>query len=209
MNGCNTTIILPRRTRHGELLFDTCGKFCVCSRKIALIGGGDMAVKTKIPLEKIMALKKRLQNLPPKDTGKTRDEAMEILAPVFQHALRKGYSLKELRGMSTEEGVFVALSALNEKKPKEQEAEVQKNAASGISPQKAAERQKSPEQGTHVQQADTGNTPSAPQTVGIPLEKRQPPVRKIAAEAGKNTAQADEQSAHAIIVKPDTPDEEL
>ncbi|MDR1947012.1 MAG: hypothetical protein LBQ51_07590 [Desulfovibrio sp.] len=46
-----------------------------------------MAVKTKIPLEKIMALKKRLHNLPPKDTGKTREEAMAILAPVFLNAL--------------------------------------------------------------------------------------------------------------------------
>jgi hypothetical protein len=169
-----------------------------------------MAVKTKIPLEKIMALKKRLHNLPPKDTGKTRDEAMEILAPVFQSALRKGYSLKELRVMSTEEGVIVALSALNEKKPKEPEAGIQESAAGGITPQKTAEGQKSSEQRTQVQQSDTnGNSPSVPQTGNTLLEKQQTPVRKIAAEAGKNTAQADEQSAHAIIIKPDTPDEEL
>ena len=87
-----------------------------------------MAVKTKIPLEKIMALKKRLRNLPPKDTGKTREEAMEMLAPVFQSALSKGYSLKELREMTTEGGVFLALSGLAEKKPKETEAGTRENA---------------------------------------------------------------------------------
>ena len=43
-----------------------------------------MAVKTRIPMEKIMAVKKKLQKLPPKDTGKTREEALEILAGDFQ-----------------------------------------------------------------------------------------------------------------------------
>ena len=39
-----------------------------------------MAVKTRIPMEKIMAVKKKLQKLPAKETGKTREEALEILA---------------------------------------------------------------------------------------------------------------------------------
>lgn len=168
-----------------------------------------MAVKTKIPLEKIMALKKRLHNLPPKDTGKTRDEAMEILAPVFQNALRKGYSLKELRGMSTEEGVFVALSALNEKKPKEPEAGIQENAANGASPRKAAEEQKSPEQGAEVQQADTNNTSSIPQNREENPPEPQTSARKIAAEAMQKLVKADDKPAHGFKIRPDTPDTEL
>ena len=32
-----------------------------------------MAVKTRIPMEKIMAVKKKLQKLPQKETGKTRE----------------------------------------------------------------------------------------------------------------------------------------
>ncbi len=69
-----------------------------------------MAVKTKISLEKISALKKRLQKLTAKDTGKSREEALEMLAEYFQNALRKRYSLKELRQISREEGVTVTLS---------------------------------------------------------------------------------------------------
>ena len=56
-----------------------------------------MAVKTKIPMEKIMAVKKKLQKLPVKETGKTREEALEMLAEDFQEALKKGYSVKEIR----------------------------------------------------------------------------------------------------------------
>ena len=71
-----------------------------------------MAVKTKIPMEKIMAVKKKLQKLPPKDTGKTRGEALEILAGDFQEALKKGYSLKEIREILGEEGVTLALGKM-------------------------------------------------------------------------------------------------
>jgi hypothetical protein len=142
-----------------------------------------MAVKTKIPLEKIMALKKRLHNLPPKDTGKTREEAMEILAPVFQSALSKGYSLKELRGMTTEEGVTLALSGLAEKKAGERKMLIQEN-------------------GENI---DLPASVNREQTAG----EQKISARKIAAEAMKTTAQAEEKSTHAIIVKPDTPDEEL
>ena len=59
-----------------------------------------MAVKTRIPMEKIMAVKKKLQKLPAKETGKTREEALEILAGDFQEALRKGYSVKGSSGFS-------------------------------------------------------------------------------------------------------------
>ena len=69
-----------------------------------------MAVKTRIPMEKIMAVKKKLQKLPTKETGKTREEALEILEGDFQEALKKGYSVKEIREILGEEGVTLALS---------------------------------------------------------------------------------------------------
>ena len=71
-----------------------------------------MAVKTKIPMEKILVIQKRLQKLPTKDTGKTREDALEILAGDFQEALKKGYSVKEIREILGEEGVTLALGKM-------------------------------------------------------------------------------------------------
>jgi hypothetical protein len=142
-----------------------------------------MAVKTKIPLKKIMALKKRLQNLPPKDTGKTREEAMEMLAEVFQSALRKGYSLQELRGITTEEGVTLALSKISGKKLHDREAPVQEPGCNGVPPGSPNEEQRPGERKNHVQQSTAG-------------------VRK-------NIVNADAKQDHGITIKPDTPDEEL
>lgn len=71
-----------------------------------------MAVKTKIPMEKILVIQKRLQKLPARETGKTREEALEILAGDFQEALKKGYSVKEIREILGEEGVTLALSKM-------------------------------------------------------------------------------------------------
>ena len=53
---------------------------------------------------------KKLQKLPTKETGKTREEALEMLAGDFQEALKKGYSVKEIREILGEEGVTLALS---------------------------------------------------------------------------------------------------
>ena len=168
-----------------------------------------MAVKTKIPLEKIMALKKRLQNLPPKDTGKTRDEAMEILAPVFQGALRKGYSLKELRGMTTEEGVTLALSALAEKKSGERKTPVQETEETATVSVAQDDESTIREQETKVQQADNGNTTSIPQNgEDNPAEPRTP-ARKIAAEAMQKLVKTEDKPAHGFKIRPDTPDTEL
>ena len=168
-----------------------------------------MAVKTKIPLEKIMALKKRLHNLPSKDTGKTRDEAMEILAPVFQSALRKGYSLKELRGMTTEEGVTLALAGLAEKKSGERKTPVQQTEESAAFSVAGDGGPTIREQETEIQQADDGDTASVPQTEDALSEKQQSPAGKIAVEAMKKFVKADEKPAHGFKVRPDTPDTEL
>ena len=74
-----------------------------------------MAVKTRIPMEKIMAVKKKVHKLPAKETGNTREEALEILAGDFQEALKKGYSVKEIREILGEEGVTLALGKISEK----------------------------------------------------------------------------------------------
>lgn len=87
-----------------------------------------MAEKAKIPLKKIEALKKRLQKLPLKDDVKSREEAVKILEASFQDALKKGYSLKELRTLFAEEGVALPLSLLK-KRHSRQEHSVQNSAA--------------------------------------------------------------------------------
>lgn len=75
-----------------------------------------MVVKTRIPMEKIMVVKKKLQKLPAKETGKTREEALEILAGDFQEALKRGYSVKEIREILGEEGITLALGKISEKR---------------------------------------------------------------------------------------------
>lgn len=77
--------------------------------------------KNKNPFEKIEALKKRLQKLPLKENVKSREEAVEILETSFQDALRKGYTLKELRALFTEEGVVLPLSLLKKRSTGKQE----------------------------------------------------------------------------------------
>ena len=88
-----------------------------------------MAEKTKIPLKKIEALKKRLQKLPLKDDVKSREEAVEILEASFHDTLQRGYTLKELRAMFAEEGVALPLSLLKKHPIKKQEHSVRNNAA--------------------------------------------------------------------------------
>lgn len=88
-----------------------------------------MAEKAKIPLKKIEALKKRLQKLPLKDDVKSREEAVEILEASFQDALKKGYTLKELRSLFAEEGVALPLSLLKKQHARKQQPSVRNIAA--------------------------------------------------------------------------------
>ena len=63
----------------------------------------------KFSLKKIEALKIRMQNLPLKDDMKNREETIRILYSSFNQALKKGYSLKELRALFVEEGIYITL----------------------------------------------------------------------------------------------------
>lgn len=87
-----------------------------------------MTKKAKIPLQKIETLKKRLQKLPIKNTAKSREEAVEVLASSFQDALEKGYTPKELRSIFAEEGVALPLSLLRKHVEEEQHIPLRKHA---------------------------------------------------------------------------------
>jgi hypothetical protein len=66
-----------------------------------------VAERTRISLETIEAVKKKLRKLPVKNPGKSVREAVESLARDFQNTLKKGYSLKELRGFLAEEKLTI------------------------------------------------------------------------------------------------------
>lgn len=74
-----------------------------------------MTRQASISLKKIESLKKRLQKLPLKEEVRSREEAIEFLEASFQEALKKGYSLKELRALFVEEGVVLPLSLLKKR----------------------------------------------------------------------------------------------
>lgn len=61
----------------------------------------------KYSKEKIAALKKKLADLEEKDTGKTRDEVLQDLEKSFRSAMKKGYSLKEISEVCSQEEVFI------------------------------------------------------------------------------------------------------
>ena len=69
-----------------------------------------MASKTKIAPETIVAAQKMLRSLPVRDTRKSPEEAMELLAGDFQNAIRKGYDPRTLRHMLAERGLKLPLS---------------------------------------------------------------------------------------------------
>lgn len=64
----------------------------------------------KFSLKKIEALKNKMQNLPLKDDMKSREETIKILSSSFNKALKKGYSIKELRALFKQEGISIPLS---------------------------------------------------------------------------------------------------
>jgi hypothetical protein len=60
----------------------------------------------------IEAVKKKLRKLPEKNPGKSVKETVEILAADFQNTLKKGYSLKELRGFLAEKKLVIPLALI-------------------------------------------------------------------------------------------------
>ena len=145
-----------------------------------------MAKQTKIAPEKIAAAKNR---------GKSKEEAVELLATDVQSALNRGYSLKELQGVLMEEGV----SFLKEKAAR-------KRSIAPLHIESKTEN-KIAENEVEIIQAIDGNAnrngaENAPESNG----------KNNVLEAVRNVktgVKNYEGSAHAIIIKPDTPDGEL
>ena len=72
-------------------------------------------------LEQIEAARKKLRNLPVKEAGKTRGEVAEFMVNDIKKAMRRGYTLRDIRDLLADAGVSVPLARLEglfEKTPK-------------------------------------------------------------------------------------------
>jgi hypothetical protein len=89
--------------------FQTC--YADSTEKIQT-GGSVMAKAQRYSMEQIRAVEKMLRALPPKKVGKTRAEAVEILAGDIRKAMEKGHSPAEIRDILAGEGIQASLSRL-------------------------------------------------------------------------------------------------
>jgi hypothetical protein len=71
-----------------------------------------MAKAQRYSMEQIRAVEKRLRALPPKKVGKTRAEAVELLAGDIRKAMEKGHSPAEIRDILAGEGIQAPLFRL-------------------------------------------------------------------------------------------------
>lgn len=165
-----------------------------------------MAVKTKIPLEKITAIQKRLQKLPVKNTGKNRDEAMELLAPDFQKALEKGYTLKDLRKIVTEEGATLPLSKLTDKPASESASSAQEDAKEPAN--EPVSESEILEQGK-LQKLTGELKNSVRENVEKPGEELNSSMRVKAAAIAEQAQRKQAGEKQGFPIKPDTPKDEL
>lgn len=63
-------------------------------------------------LEQIEAARKKLRSLPVKEAGKTRAEVAEFLVNDIKKAMRRGYTLRDIRDLLADAGVSVPLARL-------------------------------------------------------------------------------------------------
>lgn len=80
-----------------------------------------MATARRYTLEQIEAARKKLRNLPVKEAGKTRGEVAEFMVNDIKKAMRRGYTLRDIRDLLADAGVSVPLARLEglfEKTPK-------------------------------------------------------------------------------------------
>jgi hypothetical protein len=71
-----------------------------------------MAKAQRYSMEQIRAVQKKLRTLPPKRIGKTRAEAVGLLAGDIRKAMEKGHSPAEIRDILAGEGIQAPLSRL-------------------------------------------------------------------------------------------------
>ncbi|WP_308620287.1 hypothetical protein [uncultured Desulfovibrio sp.] len=65
-------------------------------------------------MEQIETARKKLRSLPIKEAGKTRAEVAEFLVNDIKKAMRRGYTLRDIRDLLAEAGVSVPLARLRE-----------------------------------------------------------------------------------------------
>lgn len=79
-----------------------------------------MAKVRRYTIEQVEAARKKLRSLPVKEAGKTRTEVATFLESDIKQAVRRGYTLRDIRDLLAEVGVTVPLTrlkALFEKAP--------------------------------------------------------------------------------------------
>lgn len=76
-----------------------------------------MAKQVLIQPEQIESARKRLRELPTKESRKTKEEAATALAKDIRHALKKGYSLRDISELLKSEGVPVPASLIRQTVP--------------------------------------------------------------------------------------------
>ena len=77
------------------------------TRKVLL-----MATARRYTMEQIEAARKKLRSLPVKEAGKTRGEVAEFLVNDIKKAMRRGYTLRDIRDVLAEAGISVPLARL-------------------------------------------------------------------------------------------------
>lgn len=71
-----------------------------------------MARKSRITEQQIEIARKKLIDLPLKDTSKSTREAIEFLAKNIQEAVNKGYTLSEISSILQSQGISIQASTL-------------------------------------------------------------------------------------------------
>ena len=82
----------------------------------------------RIPVKDINAMRKILDDLPDKNLGKTREEAVELLNANILKAIEKGYTVKELADIMAQGNVVIPAPVIRAK----------------VLPQKAVPRKREP-----------------------------------------------------------------
>ena len=71
-----------------------------------------MAKTQTYPMEKVLAAREVLRQLPAKAKEKSKTEVVEFLKADLRKAVKQGHSLKEIQALLTEQGVSVSLSCM-------------------------------------------------------------------------------------------------
>ena len=71
-----------------------------------------MAMAQRYTMEQIEAARKKLRSLAVKTVGKTRAEVVELLGNDIRQAVRKGYTLHDIRKLLADVGISVSLARM-------------------------------------------------------------------------------------------------